>query len=101
MSRYLTRQTPGIRVWQDGKEGTPLYGGEKYELVDKASDERIRGDEAWKLDVGAECNRLLEHAAELDRKSGGDDNEHSRLASDIHSLMARVAEFEELEVEPE
>jgi hypothetical protein len=68
-------------------------------------------DLAWKLDVGAECNRVLELADALDSHSGKNamrlvqgcyetNVQHTRPAvttADLRSLVQRVATFEELE----
>lgn len=71
--RYLTRETPGI------------VPGET--------------DLDWKLDVGAACNRVLEHAEELDAAADRS-ADAAQLVSDLRSLVERVATFEELQCAP-
>jgi hypothetical protein len=56
----------------------------------------LDAEATWKLDVGAECNRLLEFADELDAPLNAD---RHQIRDDIRSIVARVAHFEELETE--
>ena len=49
--------------------------------------------EKWKLDVGAQCNRLLGLAVDMDASEKAADRE---IAKDLRSIIERVAEFEEL-----
>lgn len=51
---------------------------------------------AWKLDVGAECNRLLDFADELDSPLNAD---RYTIRDAIRSIVSRVIEFEELEMD--
>lgn len=78
MPKYLTRQSPCL-------------AGNISEHPD---------DKAWKLDVGAECNMLLELADELERATQGSADEVATVGA-IRNLVDRVAQFEELETEPE
>lgn len=79
MSKYLTRESPLKRI------------------EDYFPRENYPDDTAWKLDVGAECNRLLEHAENMETEPTSD---HGRSAAeDIRSIIKRVAKFEELERE--
>jgi hypothetical protein len=77
---FLTRASKGVLVNEVRKEYIHPNGA----------------GEAWKLDVGAECNRLLEHADNLLIQPK---DVRNLIAGDIRSIVARVAEFEELEKE--
>lgn len=85
--RYLTRNSPGITLATFGDSPTEQY----------FSADGRHGGEAWKLDVGAECNRLLDFADELDHPLNAD--RHS-VRDDIRSLVERVATFEGLGLTP-
>lgn len=86
--RYLTRKNQCITMSPDnGEYNSPKGGGL-----------------AWQLDVGAECNRLLDIACKIGE--AGDEgqlvsNQNEQLAKDIRSIVARVAELEKLEKEPD
>ncbi|MDE2102885.1 MAG: hypothetical protein KGL39_36915 [Patescibacteria group bacterium] len=56
---------------------------------------------AWKLDVGAECNSALLIADFLERefKKNPQINNYQKHIAGLRSLVARVAEFEQLETE--
>jgi hypothetical protein len=90
MPKYITRNSPGILIEKTGDE----------EAYSHATDDSIGGP-AWKLDVGAECNRLLEladaivagHVHPLDHFKAT----AAGLANDLHSIVDRVATFEELQ----
>jgi hypothetical protein len=89
--QYLTRQSPDVCLFKEN--GHDEYYRHKGQ----------RGGEAWKLDVGQECNLLLSLAANLEKNTVGF---HVRMqatqneyADAIRSVVARVAEFEELETE--
>jgi hypothetical protein len=88
-TRYLTRETPGVEVVERG-----MTKGCYYYLGEHDSEAGV-----WKLDVGAECNRLLEHALNIEQNSDYSAAYKSAVAADIRSLVKRVAAFEELTVE--
>lgn len=86
MPKYLTRQSKCICIVRDGDE---TYEGDLgFSGI---------GGPTYKLDVGAQCNLLLEMADDYDEMP---DNA-SKLKSDaLRAIVARVAEFESLESEP-
>ena len=91
-TRYLTRKSPGVVVEFSEPDHDEMY--------------HQRGTsncgEAWKLDVGAECNRLMDIAEGFEQGKfaimgpGATHNEHATI---VRSIVQRVATFEELEVE--
>jgi hypothetical protein len=83
--KYLTRESKGVVVHKE-------TSGDDFYTRDGEG-----GDEAWKLGVGAECNRLLKLADECKRNSYNPKMQQDEAA--IRSIVARVAEFEELEAE--
>jgi len=89
MPKYLTRQSI------DPTASIPVAHPRLAHYLDDDCSSKWNEDEAWKLDVGAECNRLLNLADELERLYVC----HPEASKDIRSLVARVAEFEELEEE--
>ena len=96
MSKYLTRESKNICIIPAGQahHNSP-------ELYSDCDGSACSG-EAWKLDVGAECNLLLDRAQALEMNAGrGRYTELSdqSVARAIRSIAARVAEFEELETE--
>ncbi len=89
--KYLTRESPGIVIEEgDWNEGNPTYSHPNNQF----------GGNAWKLDVGAECNVLLDLASELGMMAEDvlDTSPHVSGKA-IRSIVQRVAEFENLEVE--
>lgn len=79
--KYLTRKTPGVTVTNEtGLDEEYTYKGKRG---------RAGGGESWKLDVGAECNTLLRLASVST----------AATAQTLRSIVARVANFEELEKE--
>ena len=75
MSKFLTRETPHIEI-----RGDYYYKEENSGETDK-------------LDIGAECNRLIHFAERFD-------GIHSeQIVKDIRSIVARVEEFEEIDRE--
>lgn len=80
MPKYLTRKSADIELFREHNE-------EWYRTESHTG----HTGPAWKLDVGAECNRLLEHA---------DKQMEFQLIETIRSIVERVANFEELEIEP-
>lgn len=68
-----------------------------------AREKELNGPDAWKLDVGAECNQLLDFALGIEQTEGlcgtGDKECDEKTVKAIRSLVARVAEFEALETE--
>lgn len=116
--KYLTRQSNGITVqrdedWQsqhdhwsspDGcHEDCPACADQRAnapEIYFNTDDSfKIVGGEAWKLDVGAECNAALNHADILEKSAGYKGESFQAAMTAIRSLVRRVAEFEELETE--
>jgi hypothetical protein len=89
MSKYLTRESKGIRV-------IPVEGDESHCGYYKHESDSSKSGEAWKLNVGAERNLLLEMAEDYDESPEPED---AQKAEAIRSIVARVAEFESLEVE--
>lgn len=90
--KYLTRQSPGVQ-WGS-------FGGHGFYYHETNSS--IAGD-IWKLDVGAECNRLLAVADEIGIVSDEGNlvsKQNDQLSKDIRSIVRRVAEFESLQEEP-
>jgi hypothetical protein len=93
--KYLTRQSPGVVIIDECPlDVTYRYQGRRG---------TAGGGEVGKLDVGQECNLLLSLAANLEKNTVGF---HVRMqatqneyADAIRSVVARVAEFEELETE--
>jgi hypothetical protein len=84
--RYLTRKSLHINF-------EPVEAkGETFKFY--YSDDNSKSGEVWKLDVGSQCNALL-NLAELLESRGHDKFQTQAL----RSLVARVAEFEELETE--
>lgn len=71
--RFITRETPGVSI---DTEGQWYY-------------HKGSGNELWKLDVGAECNRLLDLSEKGDMLIQDSDA--------IRSIVDRVATFEELQ----
>ncbi len=100
MTKYLTRKSNGVKVFQDGKPGTPAYRGERYTVGKQHKD---NGNDAWKLDVGAECNLALEQAekmkVEYPLTIKSIFKRHFARHDAIVALVERVANFEELETE--
>lgn len=91
--RYLTRQTPGVVCHHD-----PLL-----ELDEGYTFNGEPGDLAWKLDIGAECNRLLDYADNIEGHVMGfhsPDLSIAQLQATLRSLVERVATFEELTPAP-
>ena len=78
--KYLTRNSPGIELLKEN-DHDEIYRHAKGESA------------AWKLDVGAECNVLLEAKENFGNRWPGE------LCMAVESLVARVADFEELETE--
>ncbi len=99
MSKYLTRQSPGIELYQEN-EHDECY---RHIAPDGMLGNGRHGAEAWKLDVGAECNRLIEFSEAIKETKGlcgtGDPKADAQIVADIDSLVQRVADFEELETE--
>lgn len=92
MPRYLTRQTPGIIIINESDHTEALY---------HHHDKGCYGGPEWKLDIGAECNRLLDLADAIEpykQIASLGINEHD--AATLRSIVARVATFEELEEAP-
>lgn len=92
---FLTRQSPHITIIPRG----PAVPIEYYE--GKPGHEEL-GGEAWRLDVGAQCNRLLDRAQLLEMNAGRFNTIEGgdlQIAADIRSIVARVAQFEDLETE--
>ncbi len=86
--KYLTIESKGVKF-----DGRPLRSTHY-------SAPRGRGGESWKLEVGAECNLLLEHAEYNESLRGlNGANPYLEVAKAIRSIVARVAEFEKLEAE--
>lgn len=90
MQKYLTRETPGI-----------LF---RHSSVNEATDDTVEyyhetnpeiGGGKFKLDVGNECNLLLDLAEQMEA-----DDMAGHTTEAIRSIVSRVAEFEELETEP-
>lgn len=102
MPKYLTRQSPGIKT-----RPTVQLVGEKYvHEYYHESNKQVRGGPAYKLEVGEECNRLLQLADELSTFSTSVWNSdtgitNGQMATNIYRIVDRVAESEELEAEPE
>lgn len=79
--KYLTRTSPGIEIFREHHEDWYRHTAGLNQV-----------GPAWKLDVGAECNRLLEHA----------DCGYlctTERAADIRSIVERAANREGLETE--
>jgi hypothetical protein len=117
--KYLTRSSPPQLLAAYKMEG--LTDLEHWSSPDGChencpaceAEKEFNPHEALKLDVGAECNRLLELADALESTSGKNavrliqgvhetNVQHSyptARPADIRSLVARVALFEELEIE--
>ena len=81
MSQYLTRETKHLEI-----------RGDYYYHEDEPS------GETYKLDVGAECNRLLGRAEFIESDPNIQPCD-TQIVADIRSLVARVADFEELDKE--
>ena len=75
--KYLTRNSPGLTLFKENEHD------EYYRHADGR-----RGAEAWKLDVGAECNVLLE------AKENFGDRWPGEVCLAVESLVQRVAETE-------
>jgi hypothetical protein len=88
---YLTRQTNGVVV-----------NGDTYEYQFDRHEPPLEDDE-WKLDVGEQCNILLEIAQrmldESEELGGEPSEEDKREAGVIRSIVERVAAVEELDKE--
>lgn len=83
--RYLTRQSKCITMSSDnGEYNSPKGGGL-----------------AWQLDVGAECNVLTSLANQIETDPVFGATEFQVSARCIRSIVARVAEMEQLEGEPD
>ncbi len=61
---------------------------------DSADTEDVAKQEEWKLDMGAQCNRLLERADVLEKSLKA---ANRQFAADLRSIVKRVAEFEKLD----
>lgn len=68
--RYLTRQSPDVE-----------------------------DEEGWKLDLGAQCNRLLDAADWMEKNNVQIGNTPNSIKDDLRSIVERVAEFEQLETD--
>jgi hypothetical protein len=92
MNKYLTRETDGVFIEKD----PGIVDCEMY--IKNAAPGLLpeKGGEAWKLDVGAECNELLKLA---DRMEDWDGVVNCAAIEAIRSIVRRVAEFESLETE--
>lgn len=94
--RYLTRESKKIVIHKDEVGGDDTYEG--------IIGHQHLGGEAWRLDVGAECNLLLELAEDFEVTGTSEWKENTtnqQFAGVIKSIVARVAEFESLEKEEE
>lgn len=92
MNKFLTRQSPGIIIKTEiVGGGFSFHDEETYSIPDTD-----KSGNAWKLDVGAECNLLLQEA---DRIQAIRPNDTNIFVDALRSIVARVAEFEELETE--
>lgn len=86
--KYLTRESKNITIRKDDVTSEDTYEGDiGYQHL---------GGEGWKLDVGSECNVLLEQAEHLESI-----NPDQPVSKVYRSIVARVAEFESLEKEEE
>lgn len=96
--RYLTRQTPFIKIEPETlPDGDEMYSGVK---PPGTGIHHEYGGPAWKLDVGAECNRLLELADAIAQYAPVDTiGLKTSDPETIRSIVERVANFEELETE--
>jgi hypothetical protein len=92
MPKYLTRESKGVVIIHD------KAAGNNRRLYEVKHDDSYGGP-AWKLDVGAECNRMLNYADSMEPMCPT--SPFQDIPKTIRSIVARVASFEELEVENE
>ena len=97
--KYLTKQSPEAALAE-------AYG-QHLSTPNGCEQGCPRCDNEWKLDVGAECNRLLDAADWIEKNNIEIGSYRQKpyhfstgetFVKDIHSLVTRVAAFEELEV---
>jgi hypothetical protein len=72
-----------------------------YPYLDEEDSSKWNVD-SWRLDVGAECNELLEWAEEFEMTGSSEHKPgmtHEQFAGVLRSIVGRVANFEELETE--
>ena len=91
MSKFLTRESKKAQAY-DSPYWETKFG------ANAEQDSEVWTELVWKLDVGAECNRLLEHAINLE-ESNLTCQLTSQLINDLRSIVARVAAFESLDQE--
>ena len=85
---YLTRASKGLRL-----VGSPVEGF--YEV----DEPQIQSGEVWQLDVGHECNIVLNQADFLQGLNANADHPDVIAAEAMRSLVTRVAEFEDLNLD--
>lgn len=99
--RYLTRDSNPELLDSYRRRSRDHWSGPDgcHEDCPACNEERMfNEDAAWRLDLGEQCNRLLDHADTLEKFERVLHRE--QVIKDIRSLVERVAKFEELEVEP-
>lgn len=91
--RFLTRESADVEIIP--AEHPDL---ESYFVTGNTG----QGGEAWKLDVGSQCNLLLDMADDLEITGTSMYSEkltNQQATEMLRALAFRVSEFEELEVE--
>jgi hypothetical protein len=102
--RYLTRQSKPkrLRDYRKGFDKTAEHmsspDGCHEDCPACAAEDEFDEAMAWRLDVGAECNMLLDHAVACEVASMGF-GASADFAKALRSIVARVAAFEDLELD--